>query len=106
MKDQSIIRMIEETTRALADAPGHVNCTYVIPSYNALLDAAKANHADDPFLRALAPIQTDDDHTFNVTQASVLFGQLRIALQSMMGTDELADFGGRRDRGRDRERRR
>jgi uncharacterized protein YjbI with pentapeptide repeats len=100
MKDQAIIRMIEETSRALSDAPWHIDCTYLMPSYNALLEAAKENHPEDPFLRVLASVQVDEDHQFNATQATILFGQLRMALQSLAGYDDTRDV--RREARRER----
>jgi hypothetical protein len=83
--DETIIRMAEEASQALSEVDGHIQCNYLMPSYNAMLQAAKANHPNDPFLSALIPLELISDRKFYVSGAElrVLLGQLRIALESL-----------------------
>lgn len=84
MKDSILIRMLEETCDMLKHVDAYVSCTHLIPSYNAILLAAQANHPTDPFLHALVPIQVADG-TAGSTEIRVLFAQVRIALESAQG---------------------
>jgi hypothetical protein len=84
MTDTTIIRIAEETSRALEDAHPFSQCLLLVPSYNALLQAAKANHPDDPFLRVLTTLSANGEvNSISVAELRALLGQLRIALESM-----------------------
>jgi hypothetical protein len=97
MKDAIIIRMAEETSKALSDAHPFSQCPHLLPSYNALLRAAQANHGTDPFLGALTPIQphTDED-SVTVAELRALLAQIRIALESLRsdGDDSAGSYAG------------
>ena len=79
MKDQTIVRLAEETTSLLRKVLPGDNAKNVIPSYNALLAAAKANHPNDPFLSTLTPIERSD----SAVDLAILFSQLRIAVEAL-----------------------
>src|SRR5262249_50632963 len=66
----------------LATSPWHEEGTHVVPSYNALLQAAKENHPDDPIIRILPPLELGDGG-IRAPQLNILFTQLRIALESL-----------------------
>jgi hypothetical protein len=83
MTDKGIIQMAQETCKVLTHVPWHVTCNYLIPSYNALLQAAKANHPDEPFINVLTSIQLNEEDGLNGPQMNILFTQLRIALESL-----------------------
>ena len=89
MKDQALIRIAEETTKALADAHPYSSAKRTIPSYNALLSAAKANHPGDPFLTALPLFELnregrgEEDNT-STAEMIALFAQIRIVLESLL----------------------
>jgi len=83
MTDATIIRIAEETGRALEDAHPYGQCLHLVPSYNALLLAARANHPDDSFLGVLAAVPTTgDENLVSIAEMRALLGQLRIALES------------------------
>ena len=83
MTDAMIIRMLAESSEALEQAHPYSQCRNLAPSYNALLEMAKANHPADPFLRALARIDPDQEDGITVAELRVLFAQLRIALEAL-----------------------
>jgi hypothetical protein len=57
-----------------------------VPSYNALIQAAKGNHPEDSFLDALPVIPNSGGESgISVAELQALLGQLRIALESMRG---------------------
>lgn len=88
MKDEVIIRMLQEASQALKGVSFPVTTPHLAPSYNALLAAAKANHPDDPFLSALSPIEKSEggrrEDGVGPEEMRVLFGQLRIVLESLL----------------------
>jgi hypothetical protein len=90
MKDAVIIRMIDETSKGLARMrfPESWSCAHIVPSYIALVRAAKANHPNDPFLAALPVLDRDQGKGLNPTELQLLFTQLRIALESLHGEPE------------------
>ena len=52
----------------------------MLPSYNALLQAAKENHPDDPIIRVLPAIELGEEGDIRAQQLNILFTQLRIAI--------------------------
>lgn len=94
MTDKAILRIAEETCNVLADVPWHVDCKYLVPSYHAALQAARANHEDDAFIGILAsaPLNPNDD--VNAPQMRILFTQLRIAMESLAGEDGAGNGNG------------
>ena len=85
MNDAIIIRMATETIQHLRHAIPVSSCPYMVPSYNALVTAARANHPDDTFLKALEPLPTtgDDRDCISIAEITALFAQLAIALESL-----------------------
>src|SRR5947209_7066554 len=81
MSDETIVRMIEETSKILSRLEWMVPATHLLPTYSALLRAARENHPDDPFLGAL-PAFGSGTEEINAPQLNILFTQLRIALES------------------------
>jgi hypothetical protein len=86
MKDKAIVEIATETCRVLSDAPWHLETKYLLPSYNALMEAARANHPQDPFLRTLASVEASGEEV-NAPQMNILFTQLRIAVESLQEDD-------------------
>jgi hypothetical protein len=94
MKDAVIIRMLQEACTALEGVSFPVTTPHLVPSYNALLAAAKANHPTDPFLSALTnlevlpPVRNENgkfrrEDAVGPEEMRVLFGQLRVVLESL-----------------------
>ncbi|WP_395092506.1 hypothetical protein [Armatimonas sp.] len=85
MNDSIIIRMATETIQHLRHAIPVSSCPYMVPSYNALVTAARANHPDDVFLKVLSPLPTtgDDRDCISIAEITALFAQLAIALESL-----------------------
>ena len=52
MTDETILRMVEETTKVLSRTDSYVSAKHLTPSYNALLQAAKENHPPESGLPA------------------------------------------------------
>ena len=77
--------MATETIQHLRHAIPVSSCPYMVPSYNALVSAASANHPDDAFLKVLTPIPTtgDDRDSISIAEITALFAQLVIALESL-----------------------
>ena len=86
MKDEMIIRMITETCGALSNVGKHfpTEFRYLHHSYNALLQAAQANHPSDRFLGALPRIEGEAIDV-SPQELHILFAQLRIALEALQG---------------------
>jgi hypothetical protein len=89
MNDETIIRMATETVKHLRNAISVNSCPYMVPSYNAMVLAAKANHPDDYFLRGLSPLpvsgangEDGPGNCISVAELSALFAQLAIALEA------------------------
>ena len=92
MKDETIIRMIQETCEGLREMnkkPFPVDCRYLQPSYNALVQAARSNHSGDAFLSGLSTIEQNGE--VNPMEMQILFAQLRIALESLQELDGSRD---------------
>lgn len=95
MTDTLILRLVDETCKVLARMEFFNPCTYLIPSYNALVQAAQANHPDDPYLNTAFPLlqpggtvarsekHHEDADAVNPPQLRILFTQLRIILESL-----------------------
>lgn len=79
MTDNVLLLMIEEITKPLSKGEGDSPCAEMIPSYNAILSAAKGNHPEDLFLGNLLPI--DKGGFVNVSQLLALFALLRFVLE-------------------------
>jgi hypothetical protein len=89
MKDEAIWRIAKHTAKVLAGMQFFMSCKHLLPSYHALLVAAKANHPEDPFLNALPVLEPDgDDNAIGPPQLNILFTQLYLALESWMGDGE------------------
>jgi hypothetical protein len=82
MRDETIIRMLQETCDALKGVGFPASARHLVPSYNAVLAAAKVNHPSDPFLGALRPLE-DGHEGAGPEEMRILFGQLRIALEAL-----------------------
>lgn len=87
MKDTILLRLLEETANGLEGVSFPVTTPYLIPSYNAILAAAQANHPTDAFLSALTPLEPpsqNDRHNSGggPEEMRVLVAQLRIVLES------------------------
>ena len=81
MNDKILLKLISETVRHLKDAIS-VNPAYqMIPSYNAILAAAKENYPDDTFLRVLAPLTTDGE-LVTIAEITALFAQIGIVVEA------------------------
>ncbi len=122
MRDETIIRMLQETCQVLSQMghkPFPQECRYLQHSFDALLQAARANHPGDVFLNALPTISSGEPRgaeesaegpargpsgpharhggrreavEVSAQEMQVLFAQLRIALESLQ--DENAGFAG------------
>jgi hypothetical protein len=93
MTDQTIVRIAAESKDALKNCPWHMEINYLIPAYNGLIRAARANHPDDLFLAALEEIKQGD--SCNAPELCVLYTQLRIAVESLMAeTSEMPTLAG------------
>ena len=88
MTDEAISKMAGETGRILSDAPWHVDCRHLVPSYNAMLIAARENHPEDAFLGALLPLDTAANGDVNAPVLTILLAQIRLALESLIGIGE------------------
>ena len=85
MNDAIIIRIATETIQHLRNAISVGPALAMVPSYNALLTAAKTNHPEDVFLKALAPLATkgDDGDAVSIAEITALFAQIAVALDSL-----------------------
>ena len=85
MNDTILLKLIHETVKHLKEAIS-VNPAYqMIPSYNAILAAAKENHPDDTFLRVLAPLTTDGE-LITIAEITALFAQIGIVVEARTTT--------------------
>jgi hypothetical protein len=92
MTDEVIIRLAEETCRVLSKMEFPQSCSHLAPSYNALVQAAKANHPEDAFLSSLPTLEYNtgafgEKVGMPPQEMNILFTQLRIALESLQGDD-------------------
>ena len=83
MNDRTIIRILEETSHGLERMHGFEPCQFLLPSYNALLEAARANHPEDRFLGVLPNLDVEKADEITSGSVQVLVSQLRIAIESM-----------------------
>ena len=88
MRDEVILRLLEDACKSLKDVSFPVQTPHLAPVYNALLAAARANHPNEPFFQALTPIERRDDE-----------------YEEEEDEDEQGRGGGRPDRSRHRRRR-
>jgi hypothetical protein len=90
MKDEAIWRIAKQTAKVLSGMQFFMSCKHLLPSYHALLLAAKANHPDDPFLNALPVLDPEEgeENAIAPPQLNILFTQLYLALESWMGEEE------------------
>jgi len=88
MKDITLVRMLDEARKGLEGVNFPAKTPHLLPAYNALLMAARANHPDDVFLHMLPPIENRvvegrrDGPECGPEEMRVLFGQLYICMQS------------------------
>lgn len=87
MKDEALIRIAEQTSQSLMGMDPHCSARRIVPSYNAMLQAAKANHKDEPFLNCLTPLEVNtkndqEDHV-SIGEVVALFAQIRLVLESL-----------------------
>ncbi len=87
MRDEVILRMLRDARESLADARFPVDVSHVVPAYNALLAAVKANHPQEAYLQALSAIEGGA----GPEELRVLFGQLSILLEAWLEADMPAD---------------
>jgi hypothetical protein len=80
MTDRVILRMIEESCNILRNMEYLEDCRSLMPTYAALVGAAKANHPNDPFIQVFSSVEGSGDSP-NVM--NILLTQLRIALESL-----------------------
>ena len=83
MNDELILRMLQDASKNLERVMFPVDTSHVVPVYNALLAAVKANHPDEPYLQALQSIEGGA----GPEELRVLLGQLRILLETWMAAD-------------------
>lgn len=83
MNDELILRMLQDASRNLEQVMFPVETPQIVPVYNGLLAAVKANHPGESYLEALPPIEG----SAGPEELRVLFGQLRILLETWMATD-------------------
>src|SRR5438067_13639078 len=94
MNDETILRMVEETCKVLSRLDFFVSAKHFMPSYNALLQAARENHPDDRFLGVLPILGLGGEEEINAPQLHILFTQLRVALESLQQAGRRANPAG------------
>lgn len=91
MTDATILKMLEEASAAVSRMKYWMPGGNLVPSYNALLQAAKTNHPQDRFLQSLRPLSGGNDpYAINPPQLQVLFGQLRLVIETLGAGGERA----------------
>lgn len=85
MTDETILKLCKETTALLQQFLPGFDASAIVPSYNAILDAAKENHPNDRFINALTPIESVDTSV----ELSILYMQLRIAIEA--GSEDISE---------------
>ncbi len=78
MNDALLLRLIGAMTKPLTHVDGHCSVDEIIPSYNALLTEAKANHPDVTFLANISPLK---QNSINAGPMLALLAQLQIVLE-------------------------
>ena len=87
MRDEVILRLLRDARESLAGVKFPVDVSHVVPAYNALLAAVKANHPQDAYLQALAAIEGGA----GPEELRVLFGQLSILVEAWLEADTPAE---------------
>lgn len=80
MKDETLVRLLQDACKNLERVNFPVTTPNLIPVYNALLSAAKANHPGHSYLSIL-PILNEGET--GPEEMRVLLGQLRIVLEAL-----------------------
>jgi hypothetical protein len=80
MKDETLVRLIQDACQKLERVNFPVTTPNLIPVYNALLTAAKANHPGHAYLSIL-PVLAEGETS--PEEMRVLLGQLRIVLEAL-----------------------
>jgi len=80
MKDEILVRLVQDACQKLEHVHFPVATPHLVPIYDALLAAAKANHPGDPYL-SLLPALADGET--GPEEMRVLLGQLRILLEAL-----------------------
>lgn len=81
MNDTILLKLIHETVGHLKNAISVSPALQLIPSYNAVLMAAKTNHPEDPFLKALTPLEPGGE-MISIAEMIALFAQIGIVLEA------------------------
>jgi hypothetical protein len=84
MNDTILLKLIHETIGHLKHAISVSPALQLIPSYNAVLAAAKTNHPDHPFLKVLEPLEPNGE-LISIAEMSALFAQIGIVLEVSNG---------------------
>ncbi len=87
MKDDVILRLLQDASKQLEHVNFPADTPHVVPVYNALLAAVKANHPQEPYLHALPAVEGGT----GPEEMRVLLGQLRILLEAWVEGDRAAD---------------
>ena len=87
MKDDVILRLLQDASKQLEHVNFPAETPHVVPVYNALLAAVKANHPQEPYLQALPTVEGGT----GPEELRVLLGQLRILLEAWAEGDRPAD---------------
>ncbi len=80
MKDETLVRLLQDACQKLERVNFPVTTPNLIPVYNALLTATKANHPAHPYL-AVLPVLAEGETS--PEEMRVLLGQLRIVLEAL-----------------------
>ena len=91
MTDDVLVRLLQDANRGLEGVGFPVETPNLIPVYNALLAAIKANHQGESYLQVLQPVEGAGPD-----ELRVLFGQLRILLESLTDSTSPAEGTTRR----------
>ncbi|MGC4045632.1 MAG: hypothetical protein QM758_17715 [Armatimonas sp.] len=86
MKDTILLQLIQATIGHLKHAVSVSPALQLIPSYNAVLSAAKANHPEDTFLKVLLPLEPSGE-MISIAEMTALFAQIGIVLEANKAED-------------------
>jgi len=81
MDNRTLVRLAASFMEHLGETLPGTDCALLIPTYNALLNAAQAQNPEEPFLSHLQPLQAEGHVDPEVLR--VLMGQLQIVLESL-----------------------
>ena len=81
MNDTTLLKLIHETVRHLGNAISVSPAYQLIPSYNAVLASAKANHPSHSFLSVLTPLEANGEMV-SIAEMTALFAQIAIVLEA------------------------